>query len=63
MNLNKFWSKKCDKWDGFALLAMRMSSNFLTKSEGLGSGQQRKRNELVLTRTRQMRKAVLNSVG
>jgi hypothetical protein len=58
INLDKIQNEN-ETNDG--LLAMRMPSDL--GSSGLGSVQRRKRNELVLTRTRQMRKAVLNSVG
>jgi hypothetical protein len=61
INLDKIQNENEIRNDGLALLAMRMPSDL--RSSGLGSVQRRKRNELVLTRTRQMRKAVLNSVG
>ena len=62
INLDKIQNE--NETNEMASLAMRMSLNFLTKSKGLGSVQQRKRKRIcVLTRTRQMRKVVLNSVG
>ena len=57
INLDKIQNEN-ETNDG--LLAMRMPSDL--GSSGLGSVQQRKR-IFVLSRTRQMRKAVLNSVG
>jgi len=62
INLDKIQNENEIRNDGLALLAMRMPSDL--GSSGLGSVQQRKRKRIcVLTRTRQMRKAGLNSVG
>ena len=55
-------SRSTNETNEMASLAMRMPSDL--GSSGLGSVQQRKLKRIcVLTRTRQMRKAVLNSVG